>query len=83
MIPSTMNGTRMNQFVAPDELHHLDLAPSGEHRHADRVEDEHQGGDEEHDGGREEPHADLVERLLDALDDVEGEDDLVDARACS
>src|SRR3546814_17681323 len=63
-----------------DELHHLDLAPTGEHGHADGVEDEHQRGDQEHHGRGEEAHADLVEGLLDALDDLEGEPHLVDAR---
>src|SRR3546814_20157905 len=51
-----------------DELHHLDLAPPGEHRHADGVEAEHQRGDPEHHGRGEEAQADLVEGLLDALD---------------
>ena len=37
-----------------DELHHLDLAPPGEHRHADRVEDEQAGGDEQQDDGDDE-----------------------------
>ena len=63
-----------------DELHHLDLASSGEHRRADRVPDQQHGREHERDRetGRVEPDEAL--QLGDQVDLVLGELDGVDVR---
>ena len=79
-MPSTMNGTRMNQFVAPTSF-----ITSISRRRANiatrivlrmSMQRRRPAGAT---AAARKPHADLVERLLDPLDHLEGEHDLVDA----
>ena len=74
-----MNGTRMNQFVAPTSFITLDLAASGEDRHPDRVQDQHERGDEQHDRDDEQDELQDVRHLLHDLDALAREGRLVDA----
>ena len=78
-MPSTMNGTRMNQFVAPTSF--ITSISRRRANIATRIvlRMSMHGGEQQEAGRQQEPHADLVERLLDALHHLEGEHHLVDA----
>ena len=62
-----------------DELHHLDLAPPGEGREADRVDDQEQRRREQDEREHDEDQPDRVGGVDQALERLTGRLDLVDA----